>query len=61
MPDITTLSFLNCGRWVNKELSAFSGFQNSESTATLDMDATLVSTNKIDALSVTKDTRHISL
>jgi len=35
---------------INKELSAFSGFQNSESTATLDMDATLVSTNKIDAL-----------
>jgi len=35
---------------INKELSAFSGFQNSESTATLDMDATLVATNKIDAL-----------
>jgi len=35
---------------INKELSAFSGFQNSGSTATLDMDATLVSTNKIDAL-----------
>ena len=35
---------------INKELSAFSGFQNSRSTATLDMDATLVSTNKIDAL-----------
>jgi hypothetical protein len=35
---------------INKELAAFSGFQDSESTATLDMDATLVSTNKIDAL-----------
>jgi hypothetical protein len=35
---------------INKELSAFSGFQNSTTTATLDMDATLVSTNKIDAL-----------
>jgi len=35
---------------INKELAAFSGFQNSGSTATLDMDATLVSTNKIDAL-----------
>jgi len=35
---------------INKELSAFSGFQDSGSTATLDMDATLVSTNKIDAL-----------
>jgi len=35
---------------INKELSAFSGFQNSGTTATLDMDATLVSTNKIDAL-----------
>ena len=35
---------------INKELPAFSGFQNSGSTATLDMDATLVSTNKIDAL-----------
>ena len=35
---------------INKELSAFSGFQNSGSTATLDMDATLISTNKIDAL-----------
>ena len=35
---------------INKELAAFSGFRNSESTATLDMDATLVSTNKIDAL-----------
>ena len=35
---------------ITKELSAFSGFQNSGSTATLDMDATLVSTNKIDAL-----------
>ena len=31
-------------------LAAFSSFQNSGSTATLDMDATLVSTNKIDAL-----------
>ncbi|MDO9514917.1 MAG: IS1380 family transposase [Syntrophales bacterium] len=35
---------------INKGLSAFSGFQDSGSTATLDMDATLVSTNKIDAL-----------
>ena len=35
---------------INKEMAAFSGFQNSENTATLDMDATLVSTNKLDAL-----------
>jgi hypothetical protein len=35
---------------INKELRAFSGFQNSEITATLDMDATLVATNKMDAL-----------
>ena len=35
---------------INKDLAAFSGFQNSESTATLDMDATLVATNKTDAL-----------
>ncbi|MCD6571421.1 MAG: IS1380 family transposase [Deltaproteobacteria bacterium] len=35
---------------INKELAAFSNSQDSESTATLDMDATLVSTNKIDAL-----------
>ena len=35
---------------INKELAAFSGFQDSGSTATLDMDATLVATNKIDAL-----------
>jgi len=35
---------------INKELAAFSDFQNSGSIATLDMDATLVSTNKIDAL-----------
>ena len=35
---------------INKDLAAFSGFQNSESTATLDMDATLVATNKVDAL-----------
>ncbi len=35
---------------INKEMAAFSGFQNSENTATLDMDATLVSTNKADAL-----------
>lgn len=35
---------------INKELSAFSGFQNSGSAATLDMDATLISTNKTDAL-----------
>jgi hypothetical protein len=37
---------------INKELRAFSGFQNSEITATLDMDATLVATNKMDALFV---------
>jgi len=35
---------------INQELAAFSGFQDSGSTATLDMDATLVSTNKMDAL-----------
>ncbi len=35
---------------INKDLAAFSSFQNTESTATLDMDATLISTNKIDAL-----------
>ena len=35
---------------INKELAAFSGFQDSENTATLDMDATLVATNKIEAL-----------
>jgi hypothetical protein len=35
---------------INKDLAAFSNLQNSKSTATLDMDATLVSTNKIDAL-----------
>jgi len=35
---------------VNKELGGFSGPQGFESTATLDMDATLVATNKIDAL-----------
>ena len=39
---------------INKELAAFSGFQSrcigTESTATLDMDATLVATNKLDAL-----------
>jgi hypothetical protein len=35
---------------INKDLAAFSSFQHTESTATLDMDATLVSTNKIDAL-----------
>jgi hypothetical protein len=35
---------------INKELRAFSGFQNSEITATLDMDATLVATNKTDGL-----------
>ena len=35
---------------INKELAAFSDFQDSENTATLDMDATLVATNKIDAL-----------
>ena len=35
---------------VNKEFADFSGFQDFESTATLDMDATLVATNKADAL-----------
>jgi len=35
---------------INKDLSAFSSFQNTASTATLDMDATLVATNKTDAL-----------
>jgi len=35
---------------INKDLVAFSSFQHTESTATLDMDATLVSTNKTDAL-----------
>ncbi len=35
---------------INKDLAAFSSFQNTESTATLDMDATLVATNKMDAL-----------
>ncbi len=35
---------------INKALAAFSGFQNSGNTATLDMDATLISTNKADAL-----------
>jgi len=35
---------------INKDLAAFLSFQNIESTATLDMDATLVSTNKLDAL-----------
>ncbi|MDO9527882.1 MAG: IS1380 family transposase [Syntrophales bacterium] len=35
---------------INKDLAAFLSFQNTESTATLDMDATLISTNKIDAL-----------
>ncbi|MDD5501753.1 MAG: IS1380 family transposase [Candidatus Omnitrophica bacterium] len=35
---------------INKELSAFPGLQRSGSTATLDMDATLVCTHKTDAL-----------
>jgi hypothetical protein len=35
---------------VNKELRAILGLQNSKITATLDMDATLVATNKTDAL-----------
>jgi len=35
---------------INKELAAFSDFQDSENTVTSDMDATLISTNKIDAL-----------
>jgi len=39
---------------INKDLAAFSGFQNSESTATLDMDATLVATNKVDYIATGK-------
>ena len=35
---------------INKELAAFSSQQQAESSATLDMDATLVATNKADAL-----------
>ena len=35
---------------INKDLAAFSSFQQSDSTATLDMDATLVATSKADAL-----------
>ena len=35
---------------VNKDLAGFSGSKDFESTATLDMDATLISTNKADAL-----------
>ena len=35
---------------INKDLAAFSSFQDTGSTATLDMDATLVATNKTDAL-----------
>ncbi len=35
---------------VNKDLSGFAQAQNPQSTATLDMDATLVETNKSDAL-----------
>jgi hypothetical protein len=35
---------------VNQELADFSGFRGFENTATLDMDATLVATNKTDAL-----------
>jgi hypothetical protein len=35
---------------IGKKMAAFSSLQNSENTATLDMDATLVSTNKADAL-----------
>jgi hypothetical protein len=34
---------------INKELAAFSGFRKVESTATLDQDATLISTTKADA------------
>ena len=35
---------------INKDLAAFSSLQQAESTATLDMDATLVATRKADAL-----------
>jgi hypothetical protein len=35
---------------INKDLAAFSSLQRAESTSTLDMDATLVATNKADAL-----------
>ena len=35
---------------INKDLARFSSLQQSESTATLDMDATLVATSKADAL-----------
>jgi hypothetical protein len=35
---------------INKDLAAFSSLQQAESTATLDMDATLVATSKADAL-----------
>jgi hypothetical protein len=35
---------------VNRDLAEFSSFQNPESTATLDMDATLVATSKANAL-----------
>ena len=35
---------------INKEMAGFSSTQDSGSTATLDMDATLISTNKADAL-----------
>jgi len=45
---------------INKDLAAFSSFQNTESTATLDMDATLVATNKIDALFSYKGFVHVN-
>lgn len=35
---------------INQDLAAFSSLQHAESTATLDMDATLVATSKADAL-----------
>jgi hypothetical protein len=35
---------------VNKDLAGFANLQNVQSTATLDMDATLVATNKTDSL-----------
>jgi len=35
---------------VNKDLAGFANLQNNQSTATLDMDATLVATNKSDSL-----------
>jgi len=41
---------LNGFAGINKDLAAFSSFQQSDSTAALDMDARLVATSKADAL-----------